>query len=111
MTMTMGEIHLSYKETPLVSENLITNKIKDAIEAKGFNFHPSAICKALDAEAERQFQDTMLAIIKGITPTAINTVKSEIIKWYNDEEERFEKYKEECLRPVEVVVETKKKKK
>jgi len=89
----MEEVHRTYKENPLTTEDLLLKKIKDAIDSKGFNFYPHALCKAIDAEAERQFQEMIKDIIKGVPPTKLNDMKSTIIKWYNEEEERFETYK------------------
>ena len=100
ITDIMEEVHKNYKETPLVTDDLLIKKMQSSIESKGFNFYPHAIIKALDAEAERQFQSMLTDLIKGVPPVRLNAVKDTIIKWYNEEEERFDAYKNECLRGV-----------
>lgn len=94
----MEKVHADYKEEPLSSDNAIVKKLQDGIAKKGFNFFPAELCKKIDAEAERQFGELCTDILKGVSPTALNEVKSVIIKWYNDEEARFEKFKASYLK-------------
>lgn len=86
-------VRSTYIEEPLKTEDLLLTKIQSAIESKGFNFYPHALCKAIDAEAERQFQEMIKDIIKGVPPLRLNEMKNSIITWYNEEEVRFETYK------------------
>ena len=97
ITDIMEEVHKNYKETPLETDDLLIKKMQSSIESKGFNFYPHAIIKALDAEAERQFQSMLTDLIKGVPPVRLNAIKDTIIKWYNEEEERFDAYKNECI--------------
>lgn len=89
----MAAVQDTYKEEPLQTPDMLLTKLQSAIESKGFNFYPHVLCKAIDAEAERQFQEMVKDIIKGVPPLRLNEIKNTIIKWYNEEEIRFDTYK------------------
>lgn len=93
LNQAMEAVQKTYIENKLESGDPLLTKIQSAIESKGFNFYPHALCKSIDTEAERQFEEMIKDIIKGVPPKKLNEMKTTIIKWYNEEEERFEKYR------------------
>jgi hypothetical protein len=98
MKETMAKVHKEYKEEPLKTEIKPLERFVEALKTKGFNLDPFKICKILDAEAERQFEATFSDIFKGQSIDVISKTKDEVIKWYNEEEARFEIFRENYIK-------------
>jgi hypothetical protein len=93
----MDEVNAAFKETPIapVTPQLL-NLSKKFLE-RGLRLDPRQLCKLIDAEAARQYQELFDAHFRGQHISTLTAAKDEIIKWYNDEEERFSKFKDAYL--------------
>ena len=91
----MERVRKEYKETPIeTSIPALKNLIKKLSE-RGFNFEPFSLVKEIDAEADKQFKRLTSDTLSGLTVGALSAIKNEIIKWYNEEEERFQVFTKE----------------
>lgn len=97
LSNTMAECRKAYVEEPLATDDLSLKKFLEAIKHKGFNFDPFSFIKLLDAEAERQHKAIFADLFSGIKPDRLADIKNEVIKWYNDEEVRFQTFKENFI--------------
>lgn len=93
MAEVMEKVKADYKETPIETDDISLRNFAQALKTKGFNFDPFKIIKEIDSEAERQFKAMFHDMFKGLKPDRLVDIKNEIIKWYNDEEVRFEQFR------------------
>lgn len=95
----MQKIQQEYKEEPI--QNCVTDQqlknFGEALKLKGFNFDPFKVIKEIDAEAERQFKKMFADHFTGVKVDRLADIKNEIIAWYNAEEERFAKFRDNYL--------------
>ena len=101
---TMDEVNKAFKEEPIKPKNLWLANFTKKIKERGFNFDPREICKMVDNEAKRQYQEMFDNHFKGQHLDILTAAKDETIKWFNDEEERFVKFKDAYLtKPEEIL--------
>ncbi len=93
MTKIMQDCQREYKETPIDSNDVCLKNFYNALKTRGFNFDPFKIIKEIDAEAESQFKKLFKEMFNGLKPDRLVDIKNEIIKWYNEEEVRFETFR------------------
>ena len=102
----MDEVNKAYKETPIDPKNEKLKVFAEKIKDRGFNFDPREICKMIDAEAKRQYQETFDFFFKGQHLDTLTNAKDETIQWFNDEEARFTAFKDNYLKAPEEVLAT-----
>lgn len=104
----MDDINKAYegKEIAIEPVNKQLKKFVDEIALRGFKFDPREICKMVDAEAKRQYQELFDSNFKGHHLDTLTAAKDETIKWYMEEEERFANFKEMYLKAPEEVLTT-----
>lgn len=97
LSKTMEQCRKDYKEEPISSDDVALKRLAEALKTKGFNFDPFKIIKEIDAEAEAQFKKIFKDLFSGLGPNRLADIKNEIIKWYNDEEARFNAFRDNYL--------------
>lgn len=102
----MDEINKAYKETPIEPKNVQLMEFAEKIKTRGFLFDPREICKMVDAEAKRQYQELFDNYFKGHHLSTLTSAKEETIAWFMAEEERFAAFKENYLKNPEEVLAT-----
>ncbi len=93
LSKTMEACRKEYQEEPLVTDDLSLTKFLEALKTKGFNFDPFSFIKLLDSEAERQHKSLFGDLFTGLKPDRLAEIKNKVIKWYNEEEVRFETFR------------------
>lgn len=102
----MDEINKAYKETPIDPKSEQLKEFAAKIKTRGFLFDPREICKMIDAEAKRQYQELFDNHFKGHHLSTLTSAKEETISWFMAEEERFAAFKENYLKTPEEVLAT-----
>lgn len=104
----MDDVNKAYegKEVAIEPVNPQLKKFVEDITRRGFKFDPREICKMVDAEAKRQYQEKFDEYFRGHHLDTLTAAKDETIKWYMEEEERFANFKEMYLKAPEEVLTT-----
>ncbi len=95
--LLMDDINKAFKESPIEPTNLQLKTFASKLSERGLRFDPREICKMIDAEAKRQHQELFDSLFKGHHISTLTEAKDQTIKWYNDEEERFELFKQNYI--------------
>jgi hypothetical protein len=90
----MDEVNAAFKENPIEPTNKNLKQLADKLKERGLMFDPRELCKCIDVEAKRQYQELFDASFRGQHISSLTNAKDEVIKWFNDEEDRFSKFKD-----------------
>lgn len=94
----MDDVNKAYgKGTPIEPINIQLKKFTEKLAERGFLFDPREVCKMIDTEAKVQYKDLFDSFFKGHHLDNLTEAKNEVIKWYNEEEERFSKFRDAYL--------------
>lgn len=106
----MDEVNAAFIETPIDPVNPALKAFNENVKHRGLLLDPREVCKLIDAEAKRQYQEIFDLRFKGQHISTLTAAKDEVIKWFNDEEERFAKFKDGYIKnkfaPEEILNDT-----
>lgn len=82
-----------FTDIPKDFKSQILQNLSSKLDVRGLNFHPGKICKSINDEIERQYEELAAESLKGVSIKNLSEAQHEAFDWHERNSAAYQEHK------------------